>query len=102
MLCPWSFGDARVVTLFGLGYISVGPWLKQILLNLNKRNVLEDYEGKINSHRIDRRLCSGQERAWKAEKEISQQWSHVRDIHVIMSECQRLLLCLVQLRSKDQ
>lgn len=48
MLCPWSSWDARVVTSSGLGRINEGPWLNQILPNLNLRNILEEYEGGID------------------------------------------------------
>lgn len=37
-----------MVTISGLECVSESPWLKQILPNLNIRNVLDEYEGRIN------------------------------------------------------
>lgn len=81
-----------LVTSSGLGCINEGPWLKQILSNLNVNNVYEEYEGKIN---IFTELTEGSLLGRKGfgelrKKNLSSGFS--RDIHVIMSESQIALL----------
>lgn len=103
MLCPWICEDAREVIISGLRHIREGPWLKQILPHLNIRNVLEQYGGRIN---MLTELTEGfvqdkkKKKVCKGEKDLSQQQPRICDTHVITSECQRLLPCLIQLKIK--
>lgn len=81
------------VTSSGLGYISEGPWLKQILPDLNITSMSEDYGNRTNRFTdltegsvLDREEFGG------LRKKV-QPWLLTRDIHVITNELQRSHLC---------